>query len=95
MRKGTFAKAASLITIVAVLSLSAPGLLAAEKSKPFFQFKKFLKKPVVFLYSFIYFVPIYDIGKYINPPDLNTKRPNPKKIKISGVLDSVRPDDSD
>ncbi len=94
MRKGTITKAVALVSIVAILSLSAPGLFAKGYDKPFLGFKKLIKKPVVFLYSFLYFVPIYDVGKYIPPPIIDNDQLN--KIKINGLLDSgVRPSDDD
>ncbi len=94
MRKRTTTKTVALASIVAILSLSAPGLFARGLDEPFSYFKTFLKKPAVFLYSFLYFVPIYDIGKYIDPPAMDNNQV--KKIKINGLLDSgVRPSDED
>jgi len=81
MRKRAITKAVALTSIVAIL-------------KPFSYFKTFLKKPVVFLYSFLYFVPIYDVGKYIDPPAMDNSQV--KRIKINGLLDSgVKPSDDD
>jgi hypothetical protein len=93
MRKRAFTKAVALASIVAILSLSAPGLFAKGLDKPFSHFKTFLKKPVVFLYSFLYFVPLYDIGKYIDPPSMDNSQV--KRIKISGGLDIDRVSDGD
>jgi hypothetical protein len=93
MRKKTITKAVALTSIVAILSLSAPGLFARGLDKPFSHFKTFLKKPAVFLYSFLYFVPIYDIGKYIDPPAMDNNQV--KRIKISGGLDVDRVSDGD
>ena len=94
MRKRAITKAVALTSIVAILSLSAPGLFAKGFDKPFSYFKTFLKKPVVFLYSFLYFVPIYDVGKYIDPPAMDNSQV--KRIKINGLLDSgVKPSDDD
>jgi len=94
MRKRTITKAVALASIVAILSLSAPGLFALGPDKPFSHFKTFLKKPAAFLYSFLYFVPIYDIGKYIDPPSMDNGQV--KRIKINGLLDSgVKPSDDD
>jgi len=53
MRKRAITKAVALTSIVAILSLSAPGLFAKGFDKPFSYFKTFLKKPVVFLYVLI------------------------------------------
>lgn len=93
MRKTATTKAVALASIVAILSLSAPGLFARGLDKPFSHFKTFLKKPVAFLYSFLYFVPIYDVGKYIDPPSMDNNQV--KRIKISGGLDVDRPSDGD
>ena len=94
MRKGATNKAVAVVSIVAILSLTAPGLFAKGLDEPFSYFKTFLKKPVVFLYSFLYFVPIYDVGKYIDPPILDNNQV--KRVKINGLLDSgVRPSDDD
>jgi len=93
MRKRAITKAVALTSIVAILSLSAPGLFAKGFDKPFSYFKTFLKKPVVFLYSFLYFVPIYDVGKYIDPPAMDNSQV--KRIKISGGLDIDRVSDGD
>jgi hypothetical protein len=93
MRKRAITKAVALTSIVAILSLSAPGLFARGLDKPFSHFKTFLKKPVVFLYSFLYFAPIYDIGKYIDPPAMDNNQV--KRIKISGGLDVDRVSDGD
>jgi hypothetical protein len=85
-------KAVALISIVAILSLSAPGLFAFDRIDPYFHFDSFLKEPVMILYSFLYFTPIYDTGKYITPPTQD----NPlKRIKTAGLLDSTRPSDGD
>ena len=93
MRKRAITKVVALISIVAILSLSAPGLFARGLDKPFSHFKTFLKKPIVFLYSFLYFVPIYDVGKYIDPPAMDNNQV--KRIKISGGLDVDRLSDGD
>jgi hypothetical protein len=47
----------------------------------------------MFLYSLFYFTPIYNIDKYVSSPAVNKKEV--KQIKVSGVLDSVRPSDED
>ena len=93
MRKGIITKGVALVSIVAILSLSAPGLFAKGLDRPFLGIKKLIKKPVVFLYSFLYFVPIYDVGKYIAPPIIDNDQMN--KIKISGGLDVDRVSDGD
>jgi Mg2+/citrate symporter len=91
MRKGRITKVVALVSIVAILSLSAPGLFAGETNKLFI--RKMIKTPVVFLYSLLYFTPIYNIDKYISSPAV--QKQEVKKIKVSGLLDSVRPSDED
>jgi len=86
-------KVVALVSIVTILSLSAPGLFAGDFNKPFSNFKKILKQPVMLLYSFLYFVPIYDVGKYIAPPAIDNSQL--KEIKISGGLDVDRLSDGD
>ena len=93
MRKRAFTKAVALTSIVALLSLSAPGLFAKGLDEPFSSIRIFLKKPIVFLYSFLYFGPIYDIGKYIDPPEMDNSQL--KQVKISGGLDIDRVSDGD
>jgi hypothetical protein len=85
-------KVVAFISILAILSLSAPGLFALEKFDPYYHFDNFLKKPIMILYSFLYFTPIYDTGKYIAPPTQD----NPlKRIKTTGGLDIDRPSEGD
>jgi hypothetical protein len=93
MRKRSFTKVVALVSIVAILSLTAPGLFAADSFKNFFRFERLLDRSAVFLYSFLYFTPIYDVGKVLAPPIVENN--NPRVIKISGVIDSVRPADED
>jgi len=49
--------------------------------------------PSVFLYSFLYFTPIYDVGKVLAPPTIENNRS--RTIRVTGLLDSVRPADED
>lgn len=91
MRKGTIAKAVALVSIVAILSLSAPGLFAGDMHKPFL--KRLIETPVMFLYSLLYFTPIYNIDKYVSSPPVYKQ--GVKKVRVSGLLDSVRPSDED
>jgi len=76
------------VSIVAIFSLTAPGLFASETYRGIFSFDNFLRAPGVFLYSFLYFTPIYDIGKVVSSPAV--KNSNAKQIKISGGLDVDR-----
>lgn len=87
MRKRSYTKVVALVSIVAILSLTAPGLFAGDTYKQIFRFKRFLNTPAVFLYSFVYFTPIYDIGKIFSNPAIDN---NNKRIKISGGLDVDR-----
>ena len=91
MRKGKTTKAVAFVSIVAILSLSAPALFAGDMHKPFL--KRLIETPVMFLYSLLYFTPIYNIDKYVSSPPLNKQEF--KKVKVSGLLDSVRPSDED
>ena len=91
MRKGTITKAVAVVSIVAILSLSAPGLFAGDIHKPFF--KRLIETPVMFLYSLLYFTPIYNIDKYISSPAVNKQEV--RKVKVSGGLDIDRPSRGD
>ena len=92
MRKKALTKAIAVATCLAVLSLSAPGLFAAERPIQKYHFKNIIKIPIMFIASFISFIPIYDTGKYVISPDVNKKV---NGIKITGVLDSARPIEDD
>ena len=93
MRKRSYSKVVALVSIVAILSLTAPGLFAGDSLRHFFRFERFLDTPAVFLYSFLYFTPIYDVGKVLAPPTIENN--NAKQIKVLGLIDSVRPADED
>ena len=86
MRKKSYAKAVAIVSIVAILSLTAPGLFASETYKGF-TFKRFIETPIHFLYSFLYFTPFYDVEKAL-PLAIDNNNTNP--IKISGGLDVDR-----
>jgi len=88
MRKRSCSKVVAIVSIVAILSLTAPGLFAGETYRGFFSFKRFVETPIHFLYSFLYFTPIYDIGKVLPPPAIENN--NSRQIKISGGLDIDR-----
>ncbi len=88
MRKRSYSKAVAIVSIVAILSLTAPGLFAGENYRHFFSFKRFVETPIHFLYSFLYFTPIYDVGKVLGPPAVENN--DVRQIKISGVLDVDR-----
>ncbi len=88
MRKRSYSKAVAIVSIVAILSLTAPGLFAGETYRNFFRFERILERPIHFLYSFLYFTPIYDVGKVLGPPSIENN--NTRQIKISGVLDVDR-----
>jgi len=75
-------KVIALLSIVAILSLSAPGLFAGETN--YFRFTRILKRPAMLLYSIIYYAPIYNIGKYISP--VATDDNQVKKVKLSGAF---------
>jgi len=92
MRKKALTKAIAVATCLAILSLSAPGLFAAERPIQKYHFKNIIKIPIMFIASFISFIPIYDTGKYVISPDVNKKV---NGIKITGVLDSCRPIEDD
>jgi hypothetical protein len=93
MRKRSYTKVVALVSIVAILSLTAPGLFAFDRFDRIFRFERILENPVVFLYSFLYFTPIYNVEKVIPSPALEDN--NAKKFKILGMIDSVRPADED
>ncbi len=93
MRKRSYTKVVALVSIVAILSLTAPGLFAADSFKNFFRFERFLDIPSVFLYSFLYFTPIYDVGKVLAPPTIENNQT--RTIRVTGLLDSIRPADED
>jgi len=88
MRKKSFTKVVALVSIIAILSLTAPGLFAADSFKHFFRFERLLDRSAVFLYSFLYFTPLYDVGKVLAPPTIENNKV--KQIKISGGLDVDR-----
>jgi hypothetical protein len=88
MRKRSYSKAVAIVSIVAILSLTAPGLFAGDTYRHFFRFERFLETPIHFLYSFLYFTPIYDVGKVLGPSAIENN--NARQIKISGVLDVDR-----
>ena len=88
MRKKSYTKVVALVSIVAILSLTAPGLFAADSFKHFFRFERLLDRSAVFLYSFLYFTPIYDVGKVLAPPTIENNKV--KQIKVSGGLDVDR-----
>lgn len=93
MRKRSYSKVVAVVSIVAILSLTAPGLFAGETYRNFFSFQRFVETPIHFLYSFLYFTPIYDIGKVLGPPAIENNAAKP--IKVLGLIDSVRPADED
>ena len=88
MRKRSYTRVVALVSIVAILSLTAPGLFAADSFKNFFRFERFLDIPSVFLYSFLYFTPIYDVGKVLAPPSIENTPV--RTIKVTGGLDVDR-----
>ena len=88
MRKRSFSKAVAIVSIVAIFSLTAPGLFAGETYRHFFRFEKFLETPIHFLYSCLYFSPVYDIGKVLGSSAIENN--GARQIKISGVLDVDR-----
>ncbi len=92
MHKKALTKAIAVVTCLAILSLSAPGLFAAERPIQKYHFKNIIIKPILFITSIISFIPIYDTGKYVISPDVNK---NAKKIMITGGLsiDRVCEDD--
>jgi len=93
MRKRSYTKVVALVSIVAILSLTAPGLFAGDSFRHFFRFERLLDTSAVFLYSFLYFTPIYDIGKVLAPPAIENN--DARQIKVLGLIDSVRPADED
>jgi hypothetical protein len=88
MRKRSYTKVVALVSIVAILSLTAPGLFAGDSFRNFFRVERLLDTSAVFLYSFLYFTPIYDIGKVLAPPAIENN--DARQIKISGGLDVDR-----
>lgn len=88
MRKRSYSKVVAVVSIVAILSLTAPGLFAGETYRNFFSFQRFVETPIHFLYSFLYFTPIYDIGKVLGPPAIENNAA--RQIRISGGLDVDR-----
>lgn len=93
MRKRSYSKVVAIVSIVAILSLTAPGLFAGDTFRHFFRFERFLDTPAVFLYSFLYFTPIYDVGKVLAPPTVENN--DTKQIKVLGGLDVDRISDED
>lgn len=91
MRKKSYTKAVAIVSIVAILSLTAPGLFASETYRGF-NFKRFIETPIHFLYSFLYFTPLYDVEKAL---PLAIDNNNTKPVKALGLIDSVRPADDD
>ena len=88
MRKRSYTKVVAIVSIVAILSLTAPGLFASDSFRHFFRFERLLDTTAVFLYSFLYFTPIYDVGKVMATPAVENNKTRP--IKISGGLDVDR-----
>lgn len=93
MRKRSYTKVVALVSIVAILSLTAPGLFAVDSFKHFFRFERFLDTPAVFLYSFLYFTPIYNVEKVLASPAIENN--DTRQIKVLGLIDSVRPCEED
>jgi len=91
MRKKALTKAIAVATCLAILSLSAPGLFAAERPIHKYHFN-IIKTPIMFIASIISFIPIYDTGKYVISPDVNKKV---NGIKITGGLSIDRVFDDD
>jgi len=92
MRKKALFKVIAVATCLAILSLSAPGLFAAERPIHKFPIRNIIKTPIMFIASIISFIPIYDTGRYVISPGVNK---NVNGIKITGVLDSARPIEDD
>ena len=88
MRKRSYTKVVAIVSIVAILSLTAPGLFASDSFRHFFRFERFLDIPSVFLYSFWYFTPIYEVERVLAPPTVENDSPRP--IKVLGGLDVDR-----
>ena len=88
MRKRSYTKVVALVSIVAILSLTAPGLFAADSFRHFFRFERFLDRPAVFLYSFLYFTQIYNVEKVLASPAIENN--DTRQIKVSGGLDVDR-----
>ncbi|UCE42023.1 MAG: hypothetical protein JSV17_03335 [Candidatus Aminicenantes bacterium] len=87
MRKRSYTKVVAIVSIVAILSLTAPGLFAADTFRHFFSFERLLNVRAVFLNSFLYFTPFYDIERVLAPAvDSNDANP----IKVLGGLDVDR-----
>ena len=93
MRKRSYTKVVAIVSIVAILSLTAPGLFASDSFRHFFRFERLLDTTAVFLYSFLYFTPIYNVEKVMATPAVENNKTRP--IKVLGVIDSVRPADED
>lgn len=94
MRKNIFFKVSALVACLAVLSLSVPNLMAAEKGNPDFSFKVLLKKPGAFLSSLLSFLPIFDGGDSTSSDKADNDKED-SKIKLTGGLGSGRVSDGD
>lgn len=94
MRKKAFMKVMAIIACLCILSLSAPNVMAAERSVKKFDFKIFVKKSALMFTSLFSFLnPISDTGKAIKSYDKNSNSSG--KIKALGGLMSGKPSTGD
>ena len=84
-------KVVALVAIAAILSLSAPGLFAAQKARPKLDFRAFIESPYALFSSLISFVPLLDSGNHTPNVDKKLKR----EIMITGTADIDRASDGD
>ncbi|MBS3820027.1 hypothetical protein KGY73_11085 [bacterium] len=94
MRKKIFFKVSAVVACLAILSLSVPNLMAAEKGNPDFSFNVLLKKPGAFLSSLLSFLPIFDNGDSHSSDKVNNDKDN-SKVKLTGGLGSGKLSDGD
>lgn len=63
MRKKNYTKVIAILTLVAVLALSAPSTFAASRYENI-DFSKFLRRPFAFFAHLFTFVPVVNVAKY-------------------------------
>jgi len=82
-------KVVALVAIAAILSLSAPGLFAAEKHRPKLDFRAFFEGPYALFSSLVSFMPSLNRGN--DSPNYSVDN----NVVITGTADVDRVSDGD
>jgi hypothetical protein len=95
MQKKSLFKVAALFTLLGFFLLSVPGLYSAPKQTSKFDFRLLIKKPVIWISSFVsMFTPVFDTGTSETSNTINQDKSS-RKIKALGDSLSVRPSKGD